>query len=339
MSANFQSELFDKVKARVKSNESFVLVLSEVLSLSNDAVYRRLRGDTALTINEVAKLCNHFAISFDELCCKQENVVLFEYNPLKYYDFSLEGYLEGMLRAIESLSKLTNPKIILTSNNIPVLQLLNFPRLSRFRLYFWAKSHLNFDEYKRQKLSSERVTEKAFSLGAEILEHYVNIPSVECYDTEFLKGLVRQIQYYSSAKLFEEPEYALKLLNDVQNMSNHIFNQTETGLKIKFKDDPANTGTSYEVFINETINADSTFYYSSVESEGIFLTHNVLNYLHTTDKAYVSESLLILNQQLKNASPISRVNEKYRNSYFHALNKTIENAIKQISHQLEESQL
>jgi hypothetical protein len=48
-----------------------------------------------------------------------------------------------------------------------------------------------------------------------------------------------------------------------------------------------------------------------------------MNYLHTSDEVYVSDTKKILDKQLANSSLVSVVNEKERNSYFYDLEKMI----------------
>lgn len=330
MNKDIQTRLLELVKQKIGGKDTIGNALSDLLCIGSDAAYRRNRGETPLTIQEVEKICSHYSISFDTLMGLSETSVLFEYNPTHMYDFSLEGYLEGIAGAFRSLNQCTNPSIVMTIHNISVFQLLNFPRLTRFRLYFWAKTHLHMEEFRDQLHEEERITDNAFKLGAEILNLYVNIPTSECYDKEFLHGLLRQIQYYSNAQLFKDPEYALKLIDDVKCMADHIRAQTEIGVKFKYNDKPGKYGNTYDVYLNDTNNADTSFYYSSDEVDGIFLTHNQMNYLNTTDTVYVKETKLILEKQLANSSIISKVNQKERNIFFSQLDKTIQTIRTQI---------
>jgi hypothetical protein len=75
--------------------------------------------------------------------------------------------------------------------------------------------------------------------------------------------------------------------------------------------------------MNETINSEATFYYEANETRGLFISHNIMNYLHTTDQNYVADTKQILDKQLANSSLISQVNEKERNNYFYDLEKMI----------------
>jgi hypothetical protein len=335
MKPDVQTTLLEIIKNRIVGSDTIGNVLSDVLHISSDAAYRRNRGETPFTIHEVQKLCKHFNISFDALSEIAENKVLFEYSPLYNYDFSLENYLEGMLNALRNLGLCTDPKITLTTNNIAIFQLLNFPHLTRFRLYFWAKTYLHVEEYKDALFEEEKLTENAYSMGYEILQRYVKIPSIECYDPEFMKGLVRQIQYYANAHLFKDPEYPLQLLDEMIMMIGHIKEQAALGKKFIYRQQPPAVGNEYELYINDTINADNTFYYSSKEQDGLYLTHNHLNYLHTTNPTYISESKSILDKQLASSSLVSLINESQRNAFFHKLEKHINTARAKIALDLE----
>ncbi len=330
MTLDIQQRLLEIVKSKI-GGQTIGNALSDILSIGTDAAYRRNRGETPLTIHEVQKLCQHFSISFDDLVGLSETNVIFEYNPTHLYNFNFEGYFEGMLQALRTLQKCTNPSVMMTFNNIPVFQLMNFARLVRFRLYFWAKTYLMMEEYKDDLHEEVRVDQKIFDLGAEVLDRYVNIPTVECYDPEFMRGLIRQIQYYADARLFKDPSYALKLMDDVKNMADHVKAQAECGHKYKFRDKSGRMGAKINIYLNDTINSDNSFYYHSEEMEGIYLSHNQMNYLHTSDAVYVKETKTMLEKQFANSSLISNTNQKERNAFFHKLYKHIET----VRHQIE----
>lgn len=330
MKPDIQTTLFQLLKHKIAGEESLGNALSDLLSISPDAVYRRFRNETPLTIQEVRKICKHYSISFDALCEIGDGKVVFSYPPLNTFDFSLESYLEGILMAFQKLKSLSAPEMILSVNNVHLFQLLNFPQLVRFKLYFWAKTHLQIPDYKNQAFRHEKTSDNAFSLGKEILQIYNAIPSKEIYDFDFMRGFMRQIQYYYNAHLFEDPEYALFLHDRILLMSSHIREQATCGKKFVFGTQAPASGNGFEMYLNETINSDVTFYYQSKEQKGLYLTHNVMNYLETTNESYVSDSKMIIDKQLANSSLISVVNEKERNNFFHEFDRTIKSFRKKI---------
>jgi hypothetical protein len=214
-------------------------------------------------------------------------------------------------------------EMILSVNNINFFQLLNFPQLVRFKLYFWAKTHLQIPLYQQEKFRHEKTSDSAFQLGKEILTIYNSIPSKEIYDPEFMRGFLRQIQYYFTAHLFEDPEYALFLHDRLTMLSGHLQAQAIAGKKFIYGTEMPASGNDFQMFLNETINSDGTFYYKSEEVEGVFVTHNIMNYLETRNEAYVGDTKSILDRQLANSSQISQINEKERNNFFYDFERTI----------------
>lgn len=323
MKIDIQATLFNLIKEKIGSEDSLGRALADVLNVSQDAVYRRYRGETALTIFEIQKICTHFGISFDALLELKQNRVVFSYRSLEEYDFSLDAYLDGILLGIKEIKSFSNPSIVLTVKDTPLFQLLNFPHLVRFKLYFWAKSYLNIDQYKAEQFGHEKTSEKTFQTGKEILQIYNSIPSKEIYDFDLLRGFIRQIQYYFDAYLFKDPTYAIRLLDEMQMLLGHMKAQVTVGKKFMYGTQAPASGNEYQVYLNDTTISDSTYFFKSEEKSGLYVTHNMMNYLQTTDTTYVNESEKILDKLIANSSLISVTNEKERNSFFFQMERTI----------------
>lgn len=336
MQLDYQAKLFEVIKNRIDGSESLGNVLSEVLSISTDAVYRRYRGETLFTIYEIQKISEHFNISMDMIFGISKNQVLFEYQPLTNYDFNMEVYLESLLFGLKRMKNQGNPSLIMTVNNTPFFQLLNFPYLVRFKLYFWAKTHLQVKEYVNKKFKHERFSDKAFQLGKEVLQCYNSIPSKELVDPELLRGFAREIYYYYSAQQFEDPSYAIWLYDELIKFIGHLKDQCAQGKKFIFGTQAPAEGNSFEVYHNETLNAVTSIFYNTNESKGLYMAHNFMNSLHSTDKEYVSDSKMIIDKIISQSSKISVTNEKERNHYFAQLEKMILNFKTRIQLDLDE---
>ena len=298
---DIQSRLFKIVKNKIAGKDHLGHALSEILCISIDAVYRRYRGETALTIQETQKICAHFKISMDHLLETPSSHVGFDYNSFDSFDVHLESYLGGILNSIRQIKGLTRAQILMTVNNGHIFQLMNFPQLVRFRLFFWAKTHLKFKEYEHLKFKHEKINQKQFNLGKEVLQLYNSIESIEIIDYDFLRGFLRQIYYYYQSYLFEDPNYAVFLCERVQMLINHLKEQAIHGKKFIYGTQRPEFGNDISFFLNETSNNDSTIYYTSKEARGIFITHNILNYLHTNDEKYVGDTLQSMQRELKNS--------------------------------------
>lgn len=62
-----QKELFSRIKESLPPNISFVHEISELLEISYDSAYRRIRGEKELSISELTLLCSKYDLSVDQL--------------------------------------------------------------------------------------------------------------------------------------------------------------------------------------------------------------------------------------------------------------------------------
>ncbi|NBR07721.1 MAG: hypothetical protein EBT92_18430, partial [Planctomycetes bacterium] len=62
-SFRFSEQFVKRIKKVVPANISLVDEMAGVLDISNDSAYRRLRGETAITLDEAMLLCQHFKIA------------------------------------------------------------------------------------------------------------------------------------------------------------------------------------------------------------------------------------------------------------------------------------
>ena len=335
MKVDYQQAIFDEIKRKIKGQDSLGNIIGDVLSISQDAVYRRYRGETLLTIFEIEKLCKKFEISMDALFNMNKNKVVFDFQPLDGYDFSMDSYLADVRDSLLQVKSQTDPELVITINNIPFLQLLNYPHLVRFKLFFWAKTYLQIDEFKDIQFEYEKINPESFSIGLEALKIYNTIPSKEIYDLELMRGLTREIYTAYNSHQFKDPKFALYLFEVMDRFLDHLKAQMDVGKKFVSTTEPPAQGNEFEVYLNEVSNANSTIYYKTKEYKGLAIAHNFMSTLHTSDKEYLEDTEGVIERQLNNSNLISVINEKERNKFFFQLKNMVDSYRKKIQLDLE----
>jgi len=121
----------DKVGPKNLANE-----LADLLGVNVDAAYRRMRGVTALTFDEIQKICLHFNISFDSIINYEGTLVPFQFNAMFGPSFDMVAYLKNIEGELATLRKLSNTKIEMTCMDLPYFRQFGFKSLSRFKLFF-----------------------------------------------------------------------------------------------------------------------------------------------------------------------------------------------------------
>ena len=76
-SNELQKLLFQQIKSKLPANISFAEEISDVLNISTDSAYRRIRGEKTVSFEELQKLCIKFHLSLDQMLHTNSNATLF----------------------------------------------------------------------------------------------------------------------------------------------------------------------------------------------------------------------------------------------------------------------
>ena len=87
-----QVVFFERIKDLIPTNTSLVYELADLLQISTDSIYRRIRGETTLTFDELEIICNKYKISFDSFINMESNNVTFNYTLMEEGDISFVTY-------------------------------------------------------------------------------------------------------------------------------------------------------------------------------------------------------------------------------------------------------
>src|SRR5664279_5019929 len=95
-----QQIFFQHIKSNLASHLSLVDEVADLLNISNDSAYRRIRGEKPLSFEEINVLCSKYHISMDQLFHLKNDSFLFS-GPLANKDnFGFEMYLEHLLNQL-----------------------------------------------------------------------------------------------------------------------------------------------------------------------------------------------------------------------------------------------
>src|SRR5436309_3396290 len=107
-----QQAFIKKLKESVSPNVSLAEELADLLKVSTDSVYRRLRNETEFTLKEVHTVAKHFKISVDSLFAYKDDAVNCNYIKLTDSADNFEKYLSSIAGQMKALLGLENKKVI-----------------------------------------------------------------------------------------------------------------------------------------------------------------------------------------------------------------------------------
>ena len=324
---NYQKLFFDKIKNSMGSNVNLVYEIAELLGISNDAAYRRLRGEKLLDFNEIITLCNHFKVGMDEFINGNLNEIRFNYMPLQdnfkdnymVYIRSLRDYLKMI---VEHKSSVKN--IYFAATDIPIFHVCKFPELKAFKIYTWQKQ---FGENYDDKFSFENIlTEEMISIFDEISELYDRIDSVEVWTYNTIDSYLKLIQYFYDIDSFKSEKDVLIILDKLANLVYILKRYGETGCKINHE-----SKNQFSLFLSEEIALENNLIYAETDEVNIsFIKLYSINTINTTNALFCNGTKTWFNSVINKSTLISGVSQKQFVLFFKEITQKIDSLKKKI---------
>ncbi|MBF8302372.1 MAG: hypothetical protein HW396_653 [Candidatus Dadabacteria bacterium] len=95
-----QQQLFQFIKTKLPAEASIADEVAKLLEISSDSAYRRMRGEKAITFDELHTIATHYKISLDQLMNIETGGFLFQGNLLNSKTFRYDAYLTGMMHTM-----------------------------------------------------------------------------------------------------------------------------------------------------------------------------------------------------------------------------------------------
>jgi plasmid maintenance system antidote protein VapI len=107
------------LKAKLPSHLSLVDEVAELLDISNDNAYRKICGETAVSLEEISKVAAYFKISIDQALNLQTDGGTYTGKYVTAENFNFEKYLEQQLNDLRFIASFKQKELTYVSKDIP----------------------------------------------------------------------------------------------------------------------------------------------------------------------------------------------------------------------------
>lgn len=320
--SGIQEKLFNLIKSKLAPNISFVHDLSELLGISYDSAYRRIRGQKDLTLEEVKKICSYYSISMDEVLNFQSSNVSFKTLAIGTDGFTFEHWLHTLLGEMKKIYDCRNREIIYAAKDVPIFYYFEFPEIASFKFFFWHKVLIPSGEYKQDHVKLEAPND-LFETGRKLLSCYTKIPVIEIWSEDTISSIIRQIDYCLESGFFENTEDAIKLCDTLKLWLDHVQSQAEYGFQYMLGRPPEGIENTYKLFHNEILVNDNTILVNTDGRKTSYLTYNVINQMITANPVFCDQIENSLRNLMQNSTLISGTSAKERHHFFNSLQEKV----------------
>jgi len=278
-----QDHFFEQILHRFSRRADAVDELCGLLNLAKDPVYRRLRGDTFLTPQELGLLSKHYRISLDALIIGQSDNVMFDYNAFSRKITSFSDYLASLNADFEQIHRMPNAHLYYASAEMPVFTFSLFPELIAFKLYGWARTTWNLEWLRDRQFSFDLITQPVIRESQTILQQYLSLPSTELWTAQIVDNTLAQIEYHLYAGGFRDPKEALILTDRLQDWITHMKAVTSAGCKFNIGENATLGRGKFQLFYNEMVYANITALITSDVGRLAYTAYCTPNFLKSSD--------------------------------------------------------
>jgi hypothetical protein len=310
---SIQDSFLKRIKSTMPSNLSMVDELADLLGVSNDSAYRRIRCETPLDISEIAILCEKYKVSFDADIRPYSGKVSFDFNILTSEESSFKQYLHILLADLKKIGAAKDKQVIYAADDVPIFHHFIKDEIISFKIFYWLKSILNVAKYDGKKFDKELIDTELIEIAKNILKEYNHIPSVELWTEDTLNSTLKQVEYYWESGFFKTKEEALIICEQIGEVIDTLQHKAEKSSKL-------NNGTeNFTFYKSEIMIGNNTILATVGDNKLAYISHHTFNMMTTTNTSFIEENEAWLKNLMKRSILISGVSEKQRNQFFKVL--------------------
>jgi len=319
-----QSLFIARLKDLLPHGHGLAEEISDVLSVSIDTAYRRIRCETDLTIEEIFRINKKYPISLDEIFGNQKNTVTFSYTKLTHSVANFEIYLTRLCTHLQTLNKFESRKIYYVAEEVPMFYSFFSKKLSEFKLFYWQRSVLNIEEYQKIKFDWGIVPQTLIDIAHNSYQQYLKIPSVEIWTDETILTLINQVSFYIETGIITKKQ-ALELLQEYRKMVNMLHTNAETGRK-----NISDKNETFFLYNSNVVLGTNCIYAIMGDTKFSYISFNSINSLTTNNAEFCEETERWMRNLERKSTLISNVGEKQRYKFFSQMYKNIDVCIEKI---------
>lgn len=319
-----QLQLFKYLKEQLPPHLSMVDELVDLLDLSTDSVYRRIRGEKPISLGELKKICSHYHLSIDQLLQLENETVVFTAPGLNSQQISMNEYLQNALDQLRYFNNFKHTSLQYICKDAPIWYFYLFPALAAFKTFFWSKTIYDEPALQTKQFSMDEFSyPDCYAIGQQMLREHAKFETTEIWNNETLHSTISQIAYYRDSGNFKTAADFEAVIQAVFQTLDHLQLQADKGVKFLPGDSEVLYKGPINVFINELIIGNNTFIFTLDEQKITMLAHSAINYIITRDKRFADKTSVYFNTLTSRSTLISKTGERERNRFFNTIREKV----------------
>ena len=315
-----QLDFFNYLKSTLPPHISLADELCDLLDISTDSAYRRLRGEKPLTFSEIKVIAEKFHVSLDQVLNLQNDTVAFRAPDLVTNHATFADYLKHIIQGVAFFHQFKDKKMMYLCKDASLWYFYVYPELAAFKTFFFLRSLRNESSLLNKKFSLKEFSfEDCFQLGQQLLKVFNDIPCEELWNNESWNSTINQVAYYKDAGIFSSNDDYERVIDSIIKTIDHLEMQATVGQKFMPGESDVKYRAPIQIYVNDLIIGNNTIYGEVDGNKVSWVTYSVLNTLITKDKRF-NDHLFQSYYTLRSRSAlVSGTGERERVRFFNSL--------------------
>jgi hypothetical protein len=214
---NLNEVIVNTILRSIPKNIKPVIYLMDLLKLSRESVYRRIRREISFSMEEITLLSLTLGFSIDEIIeGNKKERKFFDLQISSDFSETYIGLFKGYDNYLQNLLEAKKNRVLMALNHIPALFSTFFDNLSRFFYYKWITE--NVENASNYSFSNLHIPNDLFYLQEKIAINCKKIGNVVIiFSPHIFLSTIKDILYFYKRKFLTKDELQL-LKNDVLDL-------------------------------------------------------------------------------------------------------------------------
>lgn len=318
---NHQQSFFVELSAKFKTKGEMIQTIGQILHVGRDAVYRRLRGETLLSADELISLARKFSISLDPQT--KEELPQMHYPDGAVVIESEVQYFRDVLQRSKMMATLPGVEIDYATPELPLFYELYTPTLLAYKTYVYGMTTWNFDKWKGVAFQPELVDPEIEEIADELLEILYKFPARELWSVGILDVTLREIEHGVEVGYLNDEEVIKSMFEELELTIQHMEAMTRAGKRFPPNGTYTNESPDFRVYHNEMTNTNNVIIVKSKVQSIVYTTFVNPNYLFSMDERVLNQMQTWFDNLIESSNVLSASSSKHTITYFNRLRKKV----------------
>lgn len=314
--SSYQQLFLERLATRFASRSALVQEVAKVLHVGRDAVYRRLRGDTALTADEMMLLAEVFKLRIQLGGPQHGRVPSLRYpNGRHSMRDEFDHFIHLQLR-LNEMKKLPGVSFDFASPELPMYYELSMPTLRSFKIFMFGITSWNLQKWKGLDFSPDLISEALHGIVEQTIYDHYAVPARELWSISILDVTLRQVNYLAQVGRFADREDIHRIYDELLTIIDHLEHMVRSGKRFPMGTEPTDDSSAFRVYHNELSNTSNVVLVKSETSNVLFTTLVTPNYVASANPSLYGEVQDWFDNLVEHGNALHFEAGKYAAQYF-----------------------